>query len=90
MKLTKTTVLDGYYATGDCEAFVFDKCRGWDEHTAPMREWRNAHLDSLDGEEMPEALWDDHCRTYPNALLPEGSDGRKGRWVITIEFEELP
>lgn len=28
----KTTILEGYYATGDYEAFCFDQCRGPSDH----------------------------------------------------------
>ena len=71
MSLKKVTELDGYYATGDWEAFVFDRHPGPIEHRA---------------DPSTKDTWDE-CRVYPNELLPEGTEGRKGRWTITIEFE---
>lgn len=30
---------------------------------------------------------EDKCRIYPRQLLPEGINGKKGRWTITVTFE---
>lgn len=87
MKLTKTTFLDGHYATGDWEAFVFDRHPGPVEHSAAYHAWRAAH--SKPSEDPPDEVMDESCRTYPNDLIPEGADHRKGRWKITVEFEPL-
>ncbi len=84
--LTKTTVLDGHYASGDCECFCFDTHDPEHDHGAALREWMKANPEPTNAD-VPEELVDDSCRTYPNALLPEGSDKRKGRWTITITFE---
>ena len=26
-------------------------------------------------------------RVYPEHLIPKGTDGKRGRWTITVEFE---
>lgn len=84
--LSKTTVLNGTYASGDCECFCFDTHDPEFDHGAALREWMKANPNPSN-DDVPEHLVDDSCRTYPNALLPEGSDKRKGRWTITITFE---
>jgi hypothetical protein len=81
--ITKTTTLDDYYATGDNECFCFDKCNG------PYAHWQNLkenprHERWVNGDE-PE-FDPDHCRVYPNDLLPEGVKGRHGTWSITVTF----
>lgn len=76
-KVTKSTTLEGYYATGDCECFCFDTHEGPEAHRAAQ-------------EKMDPAVRydpDRSCRTYPSDLLPEGTDGKVGRWTITVEFE---
>jgi hypothetical protein len=68
---SRTTVLDGYYATGDLECFCFDK------HEAP---WADEH-----GE--PGEFYDyDQCRVYPDDLIPEGIGRVRGRWTVTVTF----
>jgi hypothetical protein len=69
-KAVKHTVLDGYYATGDHECFVFDK------HADPFE-----HGDA--------GTSDNDCRVYPHALMPEGTEDRRGRWTVTVAFEPL-
>jgi len=75
--LKKTTVLEGYYATGDNECFCFDK------HKNP-----EVHREAEKNAEDPKT-WD-ACRVYPDNLIPEGADEKKGKWTITIEFEAEP
>ena len=89
--LTKTTVLEGHYATGDCEAFVWDTHPNPEYHSEEWNKWWDAHRgDPIDEDTpIPEGLLDDACRVYPDALMPDGVKGRKGRWRITIEFEPL-
>jgi hypothetical protein len=77
MKLSKTTILDGHYATGDYECFCFDTHSGPEDHLAMQTR-------AADGEFDDEPY--QSCRTYPQELLPVGAEG-KGRWTITIEFE---
>lgn len=74
-KVTKSTTLEGYFATGDYECFCFDVHNGPEEH-------RKAHAGKY---EQGEPC--DDCRTYPGDLIPEGTQGKKGRWTITVEFE---
>ena len=88
MKLTKTTVLEGHYVSGDCECFCFDTHHPEHDHGAALRAWLDEHGYAGD---TPAELVNDACRVYPNALLPEGVERRKGRWTITVTFEpELP
>lgn len=86
---TKTTVLDGYYATGDLECFCFDKHAGPDAHRAATAEARKRHGDLCDQELYDEAiaLDPDECRIYPEVFLPEEAGRRRGRWTITVRFE---
>lgn len=70
-KVTKSTTLEGYYATGDDEAFCFDIHAGPREHRSATRS-------------VPDR---DDCRSYPNDLIPDGTYGKRGRWTITVEFE---
>lgn len=86
MTYEKTTVLDGYFATGDWEAFCFDKHKGPDEHFAARHEFD--HLKSaLDVDEpLDDPTIRNSCRVYPDELLPEAPHA-KGRWTITIKFE---
>ena len=86
-KLKKTTVLDGHYASGDHECFVFDRHRGPEEHNALYREWLRTMRDPTD--DPPDHVLDESCRVYPGALIPEGADGQLGRWKITVEFEPI-
>lgn len=85
--LTKTTVLDGHYASADYECFVFDRHRGPEEHSATYRAWLRTNPNP--SEDPPDDVMDESCRVYPGALIPKGSDRRKGRWTITIEFEPV-
>jgi hypothetical protein len=85
--LSKTTVLDGHYASGDCECFCFDRCSGPEEHDAPYRAYWARVRDGNVGENEEPPVVDESCRVYPRVLLPEGSDDRKGRWTITVTFE---
>lgn len=85
---TRTTVLEGYYATGDWESFCFDKHDGPESHS----EWRKTSGEWRKTSELDEDL-ENSCRVYPDDLLPN-TEGtlRKGRWTITITFvpeEEL-
>lgn len=41
--------------------------------------WKDGHCP----EENEDRPW-----IYPVALLPKGSEGKKGNWKITVEFEE--
>jgi len=86
--LTKTTTLDGHYASGDCECFCFDTHHPDHDHGAALRAWVEDHCDGP-GVDVPEEVVRDDCRVYPDALLPEGVKGRKGRWTITVTFEPL-
>ena len=71
--LKKSTVLDGYCASGDCECFCFDK-----------RTSEEVQKDA--GLEVEQRVArDDECRVYPNDILPD-TGHRRGRWVITVEF----
>lgn len=84
--LTKTTVLEGHYASGDCECFCFDTHHPEHDHYAALRTWLQTHEDVTD---IPAELVYDTC-LYPNALLPDGVERRKGRWTITVAFEPEP
>jgi hypothetical protein len=79
--VVKTTVLDGYYASGDHECFCFDRWDGPDAYYA-------AFPDSMD-----ERRWRmmDENRVYPDHLLPDELRFNHpfGRWTITVEFEPL-
>lgn len=80
---TKTTVLEGYYATGDQECFCFDECEGpWTHRQKIEADPRYAAW--ADGED--DAFDIDHCRVYPTDLIPEGSHGMQGTWEITVTF----
>lgn len=89
--LTKTTVLDGYYATGDFECFCFDKHDGPTEHdeaAAPLwKAWSDANERGAGEEELNAIPIPDDCREYPDNLLPDGTEHRKGKWTITVVFE---
>jgi hypothetical protein len=74
-KITKSTTLEGYYASGDYECFCFDRHDGPEEH-------RKAY-----GAKWNRGVADDECRVYPGDFLPENTDGKRGRWTITVEFE---
>ncbi len=77
-KVTKSTTLEGVFASGDHECFCFD------EHDGP-----EAHYKAVEA----AGGFDNHnerCRTYPGELIPEGTRGKRGRWTITVEFEEFP
>ncbi len=84
--LSKTTVLDGHYASGDCECFCFDTHDPEFDHGAALRAWMTANPEPSNAD-VPEELVDDSCRVYPNSLIPEGVERRKGRWTITVAFE---
>ena len=83
--LTKMTVLDGYYASGaHDDGFVFDIHHPEHDHGAALREWWSSHEMDAD---IPAELLDNTCRVYPNTLLPDGVECRKGRWTVTVTFE---
>lgn len=73
-KITKSTYLEGYYATGDYQCFCFDTHKGPSEHRAAQAN-------------LPEDRDRDECRTYPGDLLDKEMMGRRGRWTINVEFE---
>jgi hypothetical protein len=83
--MVKVTEFHGI-PSGDGECFCFCRC-GSDaehaEHDAKARE-----MCVLD--EMSEDYDPYPCRLYPNDLLPVGADGKRGRWRITVEFDEAP
>ncbi len=84
---SKTTVLDGHYASGDFECFCFDRHESPEAHEAPYRAyWAKVQDGALHDDEDPPLI-DESCRVYPYSLLPEGVERRKGRWTITITFE---
>lgn len=90
MPSTKKTVLDGYYASGDCECFCFDK-RTFEQ---AMQETSEAcdRLATCGDRECAWADPDEGNRVYPDALLPDHGR-RRGRWTIVVTFEpesELP
>jgi len=73
VKITKSTTIEGCYATEDMDGvFCFDTHKGPDEHRAASK--------GVSGERRT-------CRTYPEDLLPDGILSRRGRWTITVEFE---
>jgi hypothetical protein len=80
---TRTTTLEGFYATGDIECFCFDKCPGPHAHRELLeadpryKAWHDGKLDDFDP---------DRCRVYPSDLLPEDTRQRRGTWTITITF----
>jgi len=96
VSLRKETILEGYFATGDYEAFCFDKHDGPAAHEEAIRP-SEPKLDNL-AENSPEERsafeawqawdkWAGSCRVYPHALLPAGTHMKKGRWKITVEFD---
>ena len=88
--LTKTTVLDAHYASGDYECFCFDRHYGPEEHEDAILPQRVAFAkwcdENPDSEEVGPDI-DESCRVYPNELIPDNSRGKRGRWTITITFE---
>ena len=82
--VTKTTTLEGYFATGDNECFCFDKC------CSPLEHYDSIKADPRYAKWLAnEAEFDpDHCRVYPSELLPEGTGWRRGTWTITVTFTE--
>lgn len=82
--VSKTTVLDGYYATGDYEAFCFDTHEGPREHNTATEKAREAWYEDSENRPDPDA-----CRVYPDNLLPEvdRDAGRPfGKWSISVTF----
>jgi len=83
VSLRKETILEGYFATGDYEAFCFDKHDGPATHENAVRPSEpDEH-----GAWLAWAKWSESCRVYPRTFLPEGTYGKKGRWRITVEFD---
>lgn len=89
----KVTELEGYYATGDYEAFCFDKHDGPREHgdaldNDPRKIEEDEMCDKWTNNEISEKEYDewleksdfdrDYCRVYPNALLPDACDRMRG------------
>lgn len=72
----KTTILDGYYATGDHECFVFDR-------QDDPESYYEIYGDDIDARIKAQK----ENRVYPDSLLPAWSEGKKGKWTITVEFE---
>lgn len=91
MSSKKTTVLEGYYNSGDYECFCFDKLEspGLQYEDPMFQRW--LHWDEEVDGPMPvemEAYDPDHNRVYPEDLMPcQGK--RYGKWTITVEFEEM-
>lgn len=82
--VTKTTVLDGYYASGDYECFCFDKWDGPEAYSQAFPYSPDRDLEQTDKEIAAQ----DANRVYPDDLVPDGA--HYGRWTITVEFEPLP
>lgn len=85
----RTTVLEGYYRSGDHECFCFDTHDGPEAHReARFSEAGLTPYDAdndFDAEMKVYATFDD-CRVYPDDFLPEG---HYGRWTITVAFEPM-
>ncbi|HVV51976.1 MAG TPA: hypothetical protein VHO06_20065 [Polyangia bacterium] len=82
----QVTILDGYFATGDSDGFVFDRCA---EPRVHFERWRRrpGHPDA----ELIEPGTGGRitaCRVLPEALLPRGAADGFGRWRVTVEFWE--
>jgi len=76
--ITKSTTLEGFYATDDFETFCFDR------HEGPVQHHKVIDAAEHSGRSVQNL---NECRVYPESLLPPETRGKQGRWTITIEFE---
>lgn len=80
----QVSILDGYYASGDQDSFVFDRCSDPRRHN---RRWRGKYSELRESQHQPEPSGQiKACRVYPEVLLPPKSSDRFGKWRVTVEF----